>query len=395
MRILFAALSARRPFPVARADALPVPAAWADPDPNGVRPLNVRVPPYGAPSPTTITTNSDSSLTAAQTMQTVTLTAAPAYAALDPDARGVVATIGRKRRSARNFIAAEDALKDALSLPIRKRFTCDCNSVFMARGLNVSQTARGPDSADRLPLSDPHVLNGRYLRGGSLTLPMSPTSLMLPDAIEHLDVPHGLVFAFDAGDATGSRVPITTMHKLRKLDASLDTQLFWRHYDDPYGFAKAPGGAHQAVHFGDPIARVAYKPTLGRHLENKSHLSQYASPNSSFSAKPGAPMPVSGAATDVGPGGQPRVIVGAQTLAHTRQPNERARMGHAAIAGRLGKRRAPGRRGDRYSDRNQACRSDTARYAVYTGNVKPGNSHYTIAWATTAPHIHGEPEWLL
>jgi iron complex outermembrane receptor protein len=397
MRTVFAAPPAHRPFPVACMAALAVPSAFAsvsaDPDPTDIHPPDARVPLYGAASPITITTNSDSSLTAAQTTQTVTLTAARAHVAF-------VATIGRKRSTARNFVAAEDALKYASSLPIRKRFTCDCNSVFAARSFKASQTLHGLGYTDRLPLSNPHGLSVVCLPRGSSALPVSrtsPTSWMPPHDIEHVEVPYGAVFAPCTGNATGSSVRIATARKPRRPDAPLDTQFFQRHYDAPYGFAKTPGGADQAVDVGDPIARFAYQPTLDGRLESDSRQSQYVSPNSSYNAKPfAAAVPVPGAGTDVRPNAEARVIVDARTLAHTHQPNQVARMGSAAIIGRLGARLAAlDRRSNRHGYRSQEFRSDTAGHGVYTGDVKSGGTNDTIAWTTFAPQIDGELKWSL
>jgi hypothetical protein len=292
MRTVFAALPARRPFPVACMAALAVPSASADPDPTDIHPLDARVLPHGAPSPTTITTNSDSSLTAVQTTQTVTITTARGHAAFDAVSSGAVATIGRERSTAPHFVAAEEALKYASSLPIRKRFTCDCNSVFAARGFKASQTLRGLDCADCLLLSDPHVLSVTYLPRGSSTLQMSRISRMPPGDNEHVEVQYVTVFAPSAGNAIGASVRIATAHEPRKLDVSFDTQCFRRHYDAPYGFAKTPVGAYQAVHVGDPIARFAYQPALDRRLGSDSPQSQYASPNSSYNAKPCVAVPV-------------------------------------------------------------------------------------------------------
>jgi hypothetical protein len=182
MRIVLAAPPARRSYPVASAVALAVPSAWNDPDPTDVHSLNTRVPPRGALSPTTITTNSDSSLTAAQTMRTVRITAAPAHAAFDAHPPGVVAAIGRNWSAAIAFVTADDALmlKYAPSPPdllIRKRFTCDGNSVFAACNFNAPHSARGRMHADSLLLPNLHVLNDAYVPRGSstsLSSPMSP-----------------------------------------------------------------------------------------------------------------------------------------------------------------------------------------------------------------------------
>src|ERR1700761_7854099 len=154
MRTVLAALPARRPYPAAYAAPLAVPFASADQNPTDVRSLDTRPSLRDASSPTNITTNSDSSLTAAQTSQPVTFAAASAHAAFDAETPGVVATNGRKRSNARYFVAAEEALKYTSSLQRRKRFTCDCNSVFVASGVDALQGARGLVHANDVLLSN-------------------------------------------------------------------------------------------------------------------------------------------------------------------------------------------------------------------------------------------------
>lgn len=304
-------------------------------------------------------------------MQAVTVNAARNAFASDTPA--VVETINRSQIDARNIVNTEDALKYAPNLMVRKRFTGDRNSVFAGRDFNELQSARGLVYADGLLLSN--------LLGSSYAYPPR-WSLIAPDDIAQVEVLYGPFSALYPGNSIGSTVQITT-RKPEKLEASLDTQLFTQRYNDPYGFAQSFGGNHESAHIGDRIGRFWYSLTLDR-LENNSQPLQYASPNSTYNPKLGPAVPVTGAAQDIGPNGQPRVIVGPQMMERTQQLNETVRMGYA-FTDRIDATLTLGHWENHYKDRAQTFLTDAAGNPVYGGNVSIGGKNYTVGPTAFSP----------
>ncbi|MFC0692939.1 hypothetical protein [Paraburkholderia humisilvae] len=89
-----------------------MPSTWADPDSAQVHPRDAHAS-SGTPLPSTITTDSDSTLTSPQTLKAVNVTAASAQPAFDLDTSGVVEAIGRDPIDARNVVATDDVFKYA------------------------------------------------------------------------------------------------------------------------------------------------------------------------------------------------------------------------------------------------------------------------------------------
>src|SRR5258705_3013815 len=140
MRIVSAALSARRPLSVVCGAAFAFQPAWADQSARD------------STADSSLTDDAVSPLTNANTLQAVSVNAIrPAFA---PDTPAVVETITRSQIDARNIVDTEDALKYAPNLMVRKRFTGDRNSVFAGRDFNELQSAHGLVYADGLLLSN-------------------------------------------------------------------------------------------------------------------------------------------------------------------------------------------------------------------------------------------------
>jgi iron complex outermembrane receptor protein len=138
---------------------------------------------------------------------------------------------------------------------------------------------------------------------------------------------YGPFSALYPGNAIGSTVLLTT-RKPDRLEASVSTQFFTQRYRDGYGFADSFGGNHQTARIANRIGRFWFSLSLDR-LENDGQPMQYASPNAAYNPRLGAAVPVTGAATDIGPNGKPRTIVGAQNIERTEQLNGTVRMGYA------------------------------------------------------------------
>jgi len=382
MRIVSAALSARTRLSLACAAVFAVQPAWAD-ESTTDRAFIDRSASDTSVSHPSVTNSSANSLTEpANTLQAVSVIAARAAPAFAPDTPGVVETVTREEIDARNIVNTEDALKYAPNVMVRKRFTGDRNSVFAGRDFNELQSARGLVYADGLLLSN--------LLGSSYAYPPR-WSLIAPDDIAQVEVLYGPFSALYPGNSIGSTVQIST-RKPEKLEASLDTQLFTQHYDDAYGFSKNFGGNHETAHIADRVGRFWYSLTLDR-LENNSQPLQYASPSSTYNAKLGAPVAVTGAATDIGPNGQPRVIVGPQMMERTEQINESVRMGYA-ITDHVDATLTLGHWENHYKDRAQTFLTDAAGNPVYAGNVTIGGKNYTISPTAFSPANGDQENWL-
>jgi hypothetical protein len=155
MRIASAVLSARRSHPTGCAAAFASYAAWAGPAPTQhLLPDDLGELPYDARSPSTITTNSDSSLTAAQTLRTVAIHSALTRPAFVADTHGVADKIGCDAIDARNFVATDNAPTHGSSLHKRKRFTGERHSVFAERNAGEWREVRRRGCADGVLLRD-------------------------------------------------------------------------------------------------------------------------------------------------------------------------------------------------------------------------------------------------
>ncbi|HLX03297.1 MAG TPA: TonB-dependent receptor [Trinickia sp.] len=368
MRIVAAALSPRRCLCIACAIAFTIQPAWAE----------QTAPDSQADSK--LTTQSPESLTPTHTLQTISVSASrPAFA---PNTPGVVERIQREQIDSHNVVTTEDALKYAPSLMVRKRFTGDRNAPFAGRDFNELQSARGLVYADGLLLSN--------LLGSSYSYPPR-WSLIAPDDIAQIEVLYGPFSALYPGNSIGSTVQITTRKPI-KLEASLDTQLFTQRYHDPYGFAQSFGGNHESAHIADRIGRFWYSLSLDR-LENSSQPLQYAAATPGSNAKLGAAVPVTGAATDIGPNGQPRVIVGAQSMEHTEQWNESVRMGYA-FTDHVDAMFTLGHWENRYGTHGQTFLYDANGNPVYGGNVVINGQNYNLSPTAFAPQNGKQENWL-
>ncbi|KPJ36104.1 TonB-dependent receptor [Burkholderia multivorans] len=301
---------------------------------------------------------------------------------VDPDTPAVVESMTRERIDTHTNVTTEDALKYEPNLMVRKRYIGDRNSVFAGRDFNELQSARGLVYADGLLLSN--------LLGSSYAYPPR-WSLIAPDDIARVDVLYGPFSALYPGNAIGSTVLLTT-RRPDKLEASLSTQFFTQRYRDGYGFADSFGGNHQTARIANRIGRFWFSLSLDR-LENDGQPMQYASPNASYNAKLGRAVPVTGAATDIGPNGKARTIVGAQSLERTEQINETVRMGYA-FTDRVDATLTLGHWENHYRQHGDTFLRDGTGQPVYGGNVSIGGQNLTIAPGAFAPQRGDQENWL-
>ncbi|KVD81621.1 TonB-dependent receptor [Burkholderia ubonensis] len=369
--------------------ALACAAAFAWPAAFAAQPDGGRADPVQAPAPQTsravvpapaATPPAPAEAAAGDTLTAVSVTAQ--RQPVGPDTPAVVESISRDRIDAHTNVNTEDALKYAPNLMVRKRYIGDRNAVFAGRDFNELQSARGLVYADGLLLSN--------LLGSSYAYPPR-WSLIPPDDIARVDVLYGPFSALYPGNAIGSTVLLTT-RRPERLEASLSTQFFTQRYRDGYGFADSLGGNQQTARIANRVGRFWFALSLDR-LENNGQPMQYASPNASYNPKLGRAVPVTGAATDVGPNGRPRTIVGAQSIERTEQINETVRMGYA-FTDHVDATLTLGHWENHYRQHGETFLRDAAGNPVYGGNVSIGGQNMTVAPGAFAPQRGDQENWL-
>lgn len=381
MFFILAARRLRGRFALACAAAFAWPAVHAAPS-DGAHVVPVREPVEGGSGASAPTSAAPAATPVADgdTLTAVSVTAQRQPVA--PDTPAVVASITRDRIDAHTNVNTEDALKYAPNLMVRKRYIGDRNAVFAGRDFNELQSARGLVYADGVLLSN--------LLGSSYAYPPR-WSLIPPDDIARVDVLYGPFSALYPGNAIGSTVLLTT-RRPEQLEASLSTQFFTQRYHDGYGFADSFGGNHQTARIADRVGRFWFALSLDR-LENDSQPMQYASPNPTYNPKLGPAVPVTGVAVDIGPNGNPRRIVGAQSLERTEQINESVRMGYA-FTDRIDATLTLGHWENHYRQYGETFLRDGAGNPVYGGNVSTGGRNMTVASSAFAPQRGDQENWL-
>ncbi|ANH35562.1 TonB-dependent receptor (plasmid) [Ralstonia solanacearum] len=315
-------------------------------------------------------------------------TVAHAGTASAPFARNtpaVVQTVTADQLADRNLVTAEDALKYQPNVMVRRRFIGDRNAIFAGRDFNEIQSARGLLYADGILLSN--------LLGSSYGYPPR-WSMVGPDDLARVDILYGPFSALLPGNSMGTTIALT-LRKPEAFEAGAQTQVMRQHYSDAYGFSRNVTGNHESASLGDRIGRLWYALSVDR-LENDSQPMQYATPNSVFTGGQ-ASVPVTGAVRDLGPGGQPRVILGAQMLERTQQLQETLRLGYA-FSERLEATLTLGHWENHFADRAESFLRDATPAAagnvVTGGNVLIGGMPYTIAQNAFAPQNGDQENWL-
>lgn len=315
-------------------------------------------------------------------------TVAHAGTASAPFARNtpaVVQTVTADQLADRNLVTTEDALKYQPNVMVRRRFIGDRNAIFAGRDFNEIQSARGLLYADGILLSN--------LLGSSYGYPPR-WSMVGPDDLARVDILYGPFSALLPGNSMGTTIALT-LRKPEAFEAGAQTQVMRQHYSDAYGFSRNVTGNHESASLGDRIGRLWYALSVDR-LENDSQPMQYATPNSVFTGGQ-ASVPVTGAVRDLGPGGQPRVILGAQMLERTQQLQETLRLGYA-FSERLEATLTLGHWENHFADRAESFLRDATPAAagnvVTGGNVLIGGTPYTIAQNAFAPQNGDQENWL-
>ncbi len=234
----------------------------------------------------------------AKTLKPIQIRADQALPPFDPNLPSPVESVTAAQLTHLNVVNAPDALKYMPAFGIRKRFIGDENATFAVRGTSNSQSARGLVYVDGLLISDfSNNTHGSPPRW----------SMVFPDHIARVDVLYGAYSALYPGNAIGATVLMTTRMP-EKLGLSAQTQLFTQHVRE-YGVDGNYGGSRNSATLGDKVGKLSF--LLGvAHLQSNGQPLVFATQNaSSTPAGPNA-TPVTGAYTDRGPTGQPRVVLG-------------------------------------------------------------------------------------
>ncbi|MEV8472770.1 TonB-dependent receptor [Ralstonia sp. UNC404CL21Col] len=293
----------------------------------------------------------------------------------------VVQSVTADQLADRNVVTTEDAVKYQPNVMVRRRFIGDRNSIFAGRDFNEIQSARGLLYADGILLSN--------LLGSSYSFPPR-WSMVGPDDLARVDILYGPFSALLPGNSMGTTIAMT-LRRPEKFEAAAQTQIMSQHYNDAYGFSRNVTGNHESASLGDRIGKFWYALSVDR-LENDSQPMQYATPNSRFTAG-GTPVPVTGARQDLGPNGQPRVILGPQMLERTQQLQETLRFGYV-FSDSLEASLTLGHWENHFNDQALSFLRDAAGNTVTGGNVLINGTPYTIAPNTFAPQNGDQENWL-
>ncbi|WP_338030333.1 TonB-dependent receptor [Frateuria soli] len=222
--------------------------------------------------------------------------------------------IDRAQLARQNVTTSSDALRFAPNLQVRARYIGDPNAIISGRNAGTLQSARSLVYSNGLLLSN-LMTNGwdGAPRWGMVT----------PEEIGAVDVLYGPYSALYPGNSIGTTVLIHT-HLPERLTASASVQAMSQDFHDAYGGGGHYNGRHAAVSLGNRQGRWSWLLTLDR-LDNHGQPMQYAIARTG--GDPSAAIAVDGATLDRNPNGGPRLVYGANSIAHTVQTQAKLKLG--------------------------------------------------------------------
>ncbi|HYG07983.1 MAG TPA: TonB-dependent receptor [Stenotrophomonas sp.] len=193
-----------------------------------------------------------------------------------PDSPAPLARIDAAQLDRINLVTAEDALRYAPNLHVRKRFTGDNNGIVSVRGTSSRQSARTLVYADGLLLSN--------LLGSDFSF--APRwSLVAPGDLQSVDVLYGPYSARFPGNSLGATILMHT--RMPDGFSAGGGMQFLRQDFREYGQRGHYDGRHFDASIGDRRGAFAWRLGLDR-LDNQSHpLSYYSALRSIVAAAPG------------------------------------------------------------------------------------------------------------
>lgn len=173
------------------------------------------------------------------------------------DGHGLSATIGQAQIAATNAVNAEDVLRYAPSLLVRKRYAGDANATLSFRNMHTTQTPRALVTVDGFTISN-------FLGASFFTAPK--WAVLGPDDVGQAVIGYGPTSATVSGHATGGTLAITT-RPITETGPRVTAQSFAQNYsyydtdEDLFGWSVDAG--YDLVLGDRGGLSVAY-----RHFEN-------------------------------------------------------------------------------------------------------------------------------
>lgn len=273
---------------------------------------------------------------------------------------------GRAVEERINATDSEDALKYFPSLLVRKRYIGDYDhAVLSTRASGTGNSARSLVYADGILLSN-------LLGNGASFTPR--WGLVTPEEIERVDVLYGPFSAAYPGNSAGAVVDYQTRLP-RAFEAHAKIAGFTQAFD-LYGTHDRFSGGQASASLGAREGAWSWWVNLNR-LDSQGQPLVYATRLASQTAGSGA-VPVTGAVSQLNRFGQPWLLLGTSSQAHTQQDHAKVKLAWQAAPGVLASYTA-GLWRNHTERRYESWLRDAAGNPVYSGDVQIGGANYRLA----------------
>lgn len=275
---------------------------------------------------------------------------------------------GRAVEERINATDSEDALKYFPSLLVRKRYIGDYDhAVLSTRASGTGNSARSLVYADGILLSN-------LLGNGASFTPR--WGLVTPEEIDRVDVLYGPFSAAYPGNSAGAVVDyVTRMPK--QLEAHFKLAGFTQRFD-AYRTQGRFGGGQGSASIGSRAGDFSWWVNVNR-LDSEGQPLVYATRTPTQAAGTGA-VPVTGAVGELNRFGQPWLLLGTSSQAHTQQDHAKLKLAWQLAPGVLASWTA----GLWHNDTRRRYESwlrDAAGNPVYAGDVSIGGVNYRLTAA--------------
>lgn len=275
---------------------------------------------------------------------------------------------GRAVEERINATDSEDALKYFPSLLVRKRYIGDYDhAVLSTRASGTGNSARSLVYADGILLSN-------LLGNGASFTPR--WGLVTPEEIDRVDVLYGPFSAAYAGNSAGAVVDYVTRMP-RKFEAHIKVAGFSQRFDLYRTTDRFKGGQGSAS-IGSRSGAFSWWVNVNR-LDSEGQPLVYATRTRSQAAGTGA-APVTGAASELNRFGQPWLLLGTSSQAHTVQDHAKVKLAWQLAPGVLASWTG-GLWSNDTTRRYESWLRDAAGNPVYAGDVSIDGVNYRLTAA--------------